>query len=219
MDPKTQFKKDATVLAANGQQVGSLSRVVINPDTRALTDILVRVSSLFNKEEKVVPIEFVAETTEDQIVLHYAAGILDSFPPFEERHLVDASDYADQQSPSEHALPTIFGHADLSLSMIKPQQGKKLVPQMTQNIPDGTVAMKKGSKVITAEGKYVGNVECVLADPEADQITHLLISSKQHANETKLIPIHWVMLVDGEKVELRVKNNMVEELANASLVD
>jgi len=217
MDPKTQFKKDATVLSANGQQVGSLSRVVINPETRALTDILVRVSSLFNQEEKVVPIEFVAETTEDQIVLHYAAGILASFPPFEERHLVDANDYADQPSPSEHALPTIFGHADVSLSMIKTQQGKKLIPQVTQNIPDGAVAMKKGSKVITAEGKYVGNVECVLADPEADQITHLLISSKQHANETKLIPIQWVMLVDGEKVELRVKNHMVEELADASL--
>lgn len=217
MDPKTQFKKDATVLAANGQQVGSLSRVVINPETRALTDILVRVSSLFNQEEKVVPIEFVAETTEDQIVLHYVAGILESFPPFEERHLVDANDYADQPSPSEHALPTIFGHADVSLSMIKTQQGKKLVPQVTQNIPDGAVAMKKGSKVITAEGKYVGNVECVLADPEADQVTHLLISSRQHTNETKLIPIHWVMLVDGEKVELRVNNHMVEALADASL--
>lgn len=219
MDPKTQFKKDATVLAANGQQVGSLSRVVINPETRALTDILVRVNSLFNQEEKVVPIEFVAETTEDQIVLHYAAGILESFPPFEERHLVDANDYADQPSPSEHALPTIFGHADVSLSMIKTQQGKKLVPQVTQNIPDGAVAMKKGSKVITAEGKYVGNVECVLADPEADQVTHLLISSRQHTKETKLIPIHWVMLVDGEKVELRVKNHMVEELADASLAN
>jgi sporulation protein YlmC with PRC-barrel domain len=219
MDPKTQFQKDAIVLSASGQQVGSLSRVVLNPDTRMLTDILVRVGNLFGRGEKVVPIEFVAETSEDQIILHPAAGLLETFPPFEERHLVDANDYADQPSPKEHVLPTIFGHADVSLSMVNAQQGKKMVPQTTQNIPNGAVAMKKGSKVITAEGTYVGNVERVLADPEADQITHLLISSKQHANETKLIPIHWVMLVDGEKVELRVKNNMVEELADASLVD
>ncbi|MDP1544856.1 MAG: PRC-barrel domain-containing protein [Anaerolineales bacterium] len=217
MDPKIQYQKDATVLAASGQQVGSLSRVVLSPDTRTITDILVRVGNLFGKEEKVVPIEYVAETTEDQITLHPAAGLLEDFPPFEERHLVDANDYADQPPPSGHTLPAIYGHPDVSLSMMNSPTGKKLVPQTTQNIPNGAIAMKKGSRVITAEGTYVGNVERVLAGPEVEQITHLLISSAQHTKETKLIPIHWVMMMDGEKVELRVKQDMVERLADASI--
>jgi uncharacterized protein YrrD len=217
MDPKTQFQKDAIVLTANGQQVGHLSRVVVNPETNALTDILVRVGILFSREEKVIPIEFVAETTGDGIVLHHEAGLLESFPSFEEKHLIDTDDYADQPPSSENALPTIFGHADLGMSVMESPPNKRLVSQITQNIPDGSVAMKKGAGVVTAEGYPIGNVERVLADPSDDRITHLMVSNGLFMKAMKLIPIQWVTVMDRENIHLRVKRNVVEELAEVSL--
>jgi len=69
MERTIQFQKDASVLTANGQQFGTLERVVLNPENKVVTDIVVRTGTLFNKADKVVPVEYVVETTESQVVL------------------------------------------------------------------------------------------------------------------------------------------------------
>jgi sporulation protein YlmC with PRC-barrel domain len=219
MDSLKQFQRDAMVLAADGQQIGSLSRVVVNPETGALTDILVKSGALFNQQERVIPVEYVAETSEDWVILRHSAGLLNSFPLFEEHRYVDAGDFTDDPSSNEHALPTIYGHADIGLSVIREPQVRKLATQITHNIPDGAVAMKKGAKVLSAEGVHVGNVERVLADPSEDQVTHLLISSGVFSKEMRLVPIHWVMRMGGENIELRVARTAVDELADISLTE
>lgn len=219
MDSIKQFQKDAMVLSADGQQVGSLSRVVVNPDTSTLTDILVKVGGLFHQQEKVVPIEYVSETTEEQIILDSAAGHLDAFHPFEEHHLVDAVDFADQPPVKERVLPTLFGHADVGMTVVRTPRERKLVPQTTHNIPSGAVAMKKGAKVLTSEGAHVGNVERVLADPSEDHVTHLLISNGVFSKEMRLVPIHWVRRMSTEDIELSVQREAVDDLADISLIE
>src|SRR5678815_550148 len=96
MEQKILFQKNANVIAADGERIGSLERVVLNPETKVVTDIVIRTGSLFNREVRVVPVEFVAETNEYQIVLSEKAGAPESFPPFEERHLIEASAELDQ---------------------------------------------------------------------------------------------------------------------------
>src|SRR6185295_19741970 len=95
--------------------------------------------------------------------------------------------------------------------MVVPAPGEKFVTQIEQNIPDGTVALKEGAKVITADGKHVGNVERVLADSSVDQITDLVISTGLINKEMRLIPIKWVMTVDEDTVHLRVKKASIED--------
>jgi uncharacterized protein YrrD len=77
--------------------------------------------------------------------------------------------------------------------------------------------MKEGAKVITAEGKNIGSVERVLADPMVDQVTDLLVSRGLFTKEAKLIPIHWVMSMGEDKVHLRVSRESVEDLADVPL--
>src|SRR5512134_3138381 len=81
MITKIQLQKDATVLAADGKQLGSLDRVVLNPSNNVLTNVVVRTGNLIKHEEKVVPIELVAETADYQILLSEEAGNLEAFPP------------------------------------------------------------------------------------------------------------------------------------------
>ena len=218
MDPKIQFQKSAAVLTADGQQVGHLTRVVLNPDTQTLTDILVRVGGLFNHEEKVVPIEFIAETTDTRIVLHEDAGSLDTFPPFEEKYLVDAYNYADQPPHEENGLPIIFGHVDVGMRTISPASERQLVSQVTQNISPGAVAMKKRARVVTADGKYAGNVERILADPSDDHLTHLLVSNGLFKKTVKLIPVQWVTMLGVDDVHLRVEKSELDELPEAPTI-
>jgi uncharacterized protein YrrD len=214
MEKTILFQKNANVLAANGQQIGSLERVVLNPETRVVTDIVVRTGTLFNKKARVVPVELVVETTENQIVLRDDAGDLESFPPFEERHLIDENGDVDQKPAN--APPVIYGYPGAS-PMIVPTSGEQFVTQIEQNIPAGTVAMKEGAKVISADGKHVGNVVRVLADSSVDQVTHLLISAGTFNKEKKLIPIKWVMTVGEDDIHLRVNKESIEELADTSI--
>jgi uncharacterized protein YrrD len=211
MDTKIQFQKKATVLAADGQQVGSIERVVLNTNSNVLTDIVVRKGGLMDPEEKVVPIGLVAETAQGQIVLRDTAGTLDGFPPFEERRLIDA----DNSQPTAEVPPTVIGYPNMGAPVVAVPT--EAATRIEQNIPDGTVAMKEGAKVISVEGKQVGNVECVLADPEVDQVTHLIVASGIFTKEKRIIPMKWVMSVGEDEVRLRVNKASVEEEADVPI--
>ena len=216
MNTKVQLQKNAAVITADGRRVGSLERVVVNPRSKALTDIVVSTGALLNREEKVVPIGLVTETTESQVVLSEDAGDLVSFPAFEEEHLVEGGEYEDPPRPVEVQPPVVFGYPGLGPPMVT-TTGEQLVTEVEQNIPEGTVAMKESAKIITADGEHVGNLERVLAEPSLEQITHLLISMGGLMKKWKLIPIQWVMVMGEDEVHLRVKKTQVEELADTSM--
>ena len=214
MEKTILFQKNASVVAADGQQVGSLERVVLNPETRLVTDIVVRTGALFNKEAKVVPVEYIVGTTEDEIRLSDDAGKLKSFPPFEERHIVEQTGEMDQSARNE-AAPVVYVNPGFG-SMVAPGPGEQFVTRLEQNIPEGMVAMKEGAKVITADGKNVGKVERVLADSSVDEITHLLISTGMFTKEKRLIPMQWVESVSEDEVHLRLNKDSIEESAGTS---
>ena len=46
MRPRFSFKKNATVLTANGQQVGSIERVILSSESKMVTHIVVRKGTL-----------------------------------------------------------------------------------------------------------------------------------------------------------------------------
>jgi len=70
---------------------------------------------------------------------------------------------------------------------------------------------------MSADGKHVGSVERVLANPEMDEVTHLLISKGMFPKETKLIPMEWVTTMTDDEVYLQVDEHSVEELADVSI--
>jgi sporulation protein YlmC with PRC-barrel domain len=216
MITKIQLQKKATVLAADGKQLGSLERVVLNPDNNVITDVVVRTGSLINREEKVVPLALVVETADDQILLREEAGDLEAFPQFEEERVVNEYGGMNIKSSSTANLPAGVDHLAVGAPLLQ-TSSEQIVTRLEQNIPEGTVAMKEGARVIAADGKQVGNVERVLAEPQMEQITHLLVSSGWFTKETKLIPVAWVRRMGEDVVHLRVGKDSVRDLAEAPL--
>jgi hypothetical protein len=105
----------------------------------------------------------------------------------------------------------------MSMPPVSAERAERFVTQIEKNVPEGEVAMKEGAKVISADGKYVGNVERVFTDIADEQITHLLISTGTFTKKTKLLPIDWVQGVDEEEVNLRVHKVSVDELEDTSI--
>ncbi len=221
MDTRKQFQQNAGVFAANGQRLGQLERVVLDPETKVITNLVISRGSLVDKEERVLPIEMVAEATENQITLRAQASNLEAFPVFESPHyVVTGEEPQDPPSPLAVAAPnpaygTPIVAAALDPIPTEPIPDEVVATRIDRNIPEGTVAMKEGSRVITTEGKHAGNVERILADDRAEQVTHLLISKGLLFKHKKLIPIKWVSMVGEEEIHLRVKQAAVEELADS----
>jgi sporulation protein YlmC with PRC-barrel domain len=216
MITKIQLHKKATVLAADGKQLGSLERVVLNPKNNVITDVVVRTGALTNREEKVVPIALVDETADDQILLREEAGDLEAFPQFEEQRIVNEHGGMNKSSSPTNDIPTAVDNIAVGAPLLQ-TSSEQIVTRIEQNIPEGTVAMKEGAKVIAADGKQIGNVERVLAEPQMEQITHLLVSSGWFNKQNKLIPVAWVMRMGEDTVHLRVGKDWVEDLAAAPL--
>lgn len=216
METKIQFHKNATVVTTDGREVGTLDRVVFSPTSRMVTHIVVRTGNPLNKVDRVLPIEVVSASTEDKIVMLEAAGDLDAFPLFEEQRLVGKKSGLDLPPVAGSSTPELIGYPEPDIP-VTPTPGEEYVTQKKQNIPTGTVALKAGAQVSTADGKHVGKVERILANPEMDQVTHLLVSRGLFPKETKLIPMEWVSTMTEDEVHLEVAEHEVTELDDVSI--
>jgi sporulation protein YlmC with PRC-barrel domain len=217
MENKIQLQKHAHVLASNAQEVGSLDRVVINPATKEITHIVVRMGALLSKEDKIVPIELVTDTTEDLVVLGTDAGTVESMPLFEEKQFV-SEERRVEETPSKNKQPVSLGESSVVLSAVL-DADETYATETVQNIPEGTVAMKEGAKVISADGEHIGNVERVLADSSIAQVTHLMISRGILTKEVKLIPMKWILKIGEDNVYLNENKDSVEGLAGIPLAE
>src|SRR5262245_31217786 len=135
MRSRIQLQKHARVLASDSHEIGSLDRVVLNPETKVVTHIVIRTSTLLRKEDKILPLDLVDETTEDRIILRAGSGDADAFPLFEEQEIVEEQDRTSEVS-SAHDAPSIFlGYPTHGTSFV-PASEDQTMTQEVQNIPE-----------------------------------------------------------------------------------
>ena len=214
-----QFKENTHVYTAGGQDVGKIKRVVVDPNTKDLTHLVVQ-KGFFFTEDKVVPLDEVETATEDQVVLKEGREDSDIFPVFEETHYVEVDeDGKAGNRDSEVLSPLAWYYPTPGGAWWSTRMGSYpgyphtyYVHRTKQNIPDGTVAMEEGAKVFSNEGAHVGDVERIYADEAEQRVTHLLISKGLISKSHKLIPSMWVASVSEDVVRLSVDEPFVESL-------
>jgi uncharacterized protein YrrD len=202
-----RLKQHATVVTSEGKVVGHIDRVVIDPRTKEISHVVIRKGFLFI-EARVVPLSLIQFATEAWVMLREDAGDLQTLPVFEETHYLSAGEGSGADArplfwyqPVDNLRPVIPGGA-----------APRHIPETKINIPDEAVAVSAGAKVISADDKHVGNVEEMLTDPQADRVTHLVISKGLLLKERKLVPTSWVSEIGEEKVCLAVGSRLLDEL-------
>jgi len=216
-----QFKEGAKVFKADGERVGTIDRVVIEPDTKEVTHLVVQKGFLFT-EDKVVPMSLVGPATEDRVTLREDAGDLEKLPDFKETHYVWVGDGEAYPEQAGYASPLYWYPPSgivwwypsyLSLGYPKPPY----VPRTERNIPEGTVALEEGAEVISRDGEHVGDVERIFTEPQENRVTHILISEGLLLKTRKLIPSRWIARVYEDQVNLRVGSRLLEGLEEYEL--
>lgn len=212
-----ELKEGNRVITADGSEAGKINRFVINPVTLKVTHLVVQKGFLF-PEDKVIPINWVASTSEDQVTLSKRAGEVQDLPPFEELHYVPL-DEAEQQrltavpygyGPAYYWYPP-FGAPGIAYPYYAEPVADVAV-ETERNIPKNTVPLEEGAAVIGADGEHVGDVERVMVDPGSNRATHFLISKGLLLKERKLVPIDWVERVMEREVHLGVGSRFIDRL-------
>jgi len=214
-----QFKENAEVVTSTGDKVGRIDRVVVDPKSKELTHLVVKKGILFTKD-KVVPLDQVHATNEDQVLLKEGPADPDDFPDFEETHYIPIEQteaYAERDFGGIRPLAWYYplpGGAWWRRRMGGyPGYPEPPYARRTElNIPDGTVPLEEGAKVVSSDGDHVGDVERVYTGEEEQRVTHLLISQGLISITRKLIPSMWVEHVLTDKVLLSVNRDFVEGL-------
>jgi uncharacterized protein YrrD len=213
-----QFKEGTTVVTADGQEVGDLDRIVLNPSTEKVTHLVVR-KGLLLPEDKLVPLDLVDAITEDQIALKETVAALSDLTDFEETYYLSyPEEGAKRPVPADYARP-VYWYPPPGTPWwgfpASPYIGFTDTPPVTeveQNIPEGTVALQEGADVISADGKHVGDVEQIFTETETNRATHFLISQGLLLKEKKLVPTAWIDTIGERAVSLVVKSDFLDNL-------
>jgi uncharacterized protein YrrD len=206
-DNEMLFKKGVDVFSSDNEKIGTLDRVVMDPKTKEVTHIVVREGFLFT-EDKVVPIDLIGSVTDERIALQGSKEHLDELPEYEETHYIPSSAAADDDMNTLYWNPPLAwsGYGRYPLYPESPY-----VRRTEKNIPEGTVALAEGAKVLSEDGEHVGNIETLITDPN-EHVTHLVVSSGLLMKERKIIPAHWLGSVTEDEVNLSVESRLMERL-------
>lgn len=213
-----EFKQGTKVTTYDGKDVGSVDRVVLNPNTKEVTHIVVRKGFLFS-EDKIVPMSLIASATDQSVTLRQDAGKLDELPPFEETHYIGLGEEETRTAayPAGLAAP-FYWYAPTGGWMGYPDYGDQYAypppyPSETiQNIPSNTVALREGASVISADGEHVGSVKRIFTHPGSDRATHFLLSEGLFFKEQKLVPFGWISKIEEDEVHLNVGAHLLKEV-------
>lgn len=216
-----RFEQGADVYTAQGDKVGEIDRVVIDPKTDEITHVVVKKGFLLTVD-KVVPVSLIGPTIDDHVTLRETAGDLETLPNFEETHYVLLGEEEEQEVVAQGQAHRLYWYPPTRTAWWRtggylgyPGLFHSIPPYVVKterNIPDGTVALKEGAKVISADDEHVGNVETVLTDPVENRVTHLVISKGLLLKERKLVPTSWVSIVMSDEVHLAVGSHVIEGL-------
>lgn len=225
------LQKDALIVTHEGREVGHLDRVAINPRSKEVTHLVVRKGKLF-PVDKVVEMTYVGEITPDRITLKPEAGDPEYLPPFQVKYYVgtnaplapkdDLGGLGRTFAPKGYwtapagnigglgGVP-LRGIPDSALPLPKiPPAGTEV--EQEQNVPDTTVALKEGAKVVAEDGAAVGSLVRILADEATGRATHFVVAHGAVGQNHKAIPVEWVGDVQEKEVALLVSGDVLDQL-------
>lgn len=235
-----KLTKDARIYTHDGKDVGNLNRFVMDPRSKQITHIVFE-TGLLGSREYVAPMQLVDYTDDSGIHLGpLPVDSVEDLPAFEEeRYIVTDEDALlaqgfvseDRVDSYYYYPPAPFGGAGImrpegmyqntppGLTPHRPAEAgipvsgdSGVIRQTDQNIPDGTVALKEGARVLTSDHKHVGDVEKVVVDTGSARATHLLLTKGLLFKERKLIPADWVDSVAEDEVTLCIDERFAEKL-------
>lgn len=210
-----QFHKGANIYTRDGEELGQIDRVVIDPRNQEITHLVIRQGFLVS-HSKVVPIELMTVGPTGSLTVLMNPDQFKDLPDFEEKEYI----LADESLSADTSAPTItywYPYSPGGVPLAPATPGPKYIEETHLNVPPDTVPVKEGARVITRDGEDIGQVEQVLTGMQKDLITHFLVAKGLLTQEKRLIPVSWVASYNEDEVHLAVRADVVQRLPLSEL--
>ncbi len=207
-----QFAKNAPVYSHDGQSVGRITHVVLDPVSKKVTHVVVRQGKLF-KDDRVVPIQMFQSSCPQGVILGEGNRDLHSLPEFEKTRYIPVDLPQDVEAVKLAGMVGgLYLYPSAEPERFHPHLHKypqtpvyRYVLDVEQNIPAGEVALREGAYVMSADYQHVGNIESVIVDTQTDNVTSLVVLKHALLTKTrKLVPVSWIKSVHEDEVNLTV---------------
>jgi sporulation protein YlmC with PRC-barrel domain len=175
---------------------GYLNHVILKSENEQITHLVI--SDENNSERQyLVPIDFVADSTQNQIQLNCTRDQLHALQQFKEEEYIPRSIFKYQIKPyliTPYAvIPGLH------------------VPMKVEHIPAGELAVKKGASVEATDGT-VGVVDEFLADPNDNCLSHLILREGRWSQKEVTVPMDQVDRIDEDAIYLKISKSELESL-------
>ncbi len=190
-------------------ETGKLAKVVIDPHTKRVTDLVVKVGLLF-KKERVIPVELVEEVEDDEIQLIIFSQELNNYPEYSESEFADSDpEILDElgYSPDQGVQWALrYGRVLADKVWGQPRIGERV----EEDAAAGKVAIGRGTRVHN-DDETIGYIDHLLVD-EHGQITNLIVR-RGLLPFRAVIPMSMVEEVDRDSVLVPASRKELQSLA------
>ena len=181
--------------------------VLINPVIDQVTHLVVREDSSPNTEY-IVPVELVAEAIADRIRLRCTKAELEKMDPFIKTTFIE------EKVPERNIVNAggMYGMGSYYyLPYVTPETTVQ-VPVERKQIPQGELAVRRGTRVEATDG-YVGKVDEFVVNPENGHITHLMMREGHlWGQKDVIIPLSAMGETREDTVFLKLDKHQIESL-------
>lgn len=212
---------DKPVLARDGEQIGTVDRLIVDRETHKIREFLVREGTLL-QTDRIVDVDMVTGIDEDGTVhISIPSSEADSLQPFVEDRYTSPSDEDITMMPYAWGAggagggPLFWGPAGPGRG--EPGQGSMFEPAATPTAPSeperpvdqASVVVDEGTNVVGNDGESLGKVDEVLYD-DSGEISGFRVKSGMIFTKRIEVPIRWVGDIRPDGVQLTMPANEAE---------
>jgi uncharacterized membrane protein len=189
---------------------GESITVIVNPVSQKVSHVVVQVKDLPAPNQRLVPIDQVAETTPDLVRLRCTKDELAEMEPFTETHYIE-TDALDAYPAAFYGGESAWGGSYyMSPYATMPQTIRQEVEE--ERVPPGELAVHRGTFVEATDG-YVGSVGELVIDPEGEYITHFVLKAGHLWGKKEItLPLAAIDHVLRDTVYLKLDKQAIERL-------
>jgi hypothetical protein len=184
--------------------------VLINPVFDELTHLVVKENA--SSSEYIVPLEFVSDSSDDNVTLRCSKAQLRMMDPFIKKEYIENKvPYTDSRASNmAYGMGTFYWPYVTASRKVK-------VPVEQRAIPPEELAIRRGTRIEATDG-YIGKVDEFLVDQEKCHITHLVLREGHlWGQQEVVIPISALKDTKEGTVFLNLSKRQVESLPSFPL--
>jgi len=205
-----RLELDKPVLCED-REVGKLADLVIDPVAKRVTHLVIKHDA---GDSHLVPIEF-AEPTEQVggIVLNCSKAELDALPPVQEFAYLRLGEMPTEDPEWDVGISEVLAlpYYD-STGLAGSVEAVGDTGMVYDRVPKGEVELRRASRVMSAEGDYIGDVDGFLVGDD-DHITHFVLERGHLWGRREVtVPIGAVASVQSDVVELTLSKDEIGAL-------